>query len=219
MEQKQAQAAEASSDRAQDENKLIAQRKEKLNAVRATRNAFPNDFRRDSLASELAAAHGDTSREELAALQKRVIVAGRLIRMRGPFLVIQDVSGQLQLYFNHKEVGDAVNTEIKLLDLGDITPWGMIQELIGAEAAQVEDLRADIAALGVHIGRAGAGAEAGQLVQRVGDVGLEHEARGGAGRGVEPGGARPRRAPGGSAPPRRRSGSRRHPARTPRPGS
>jgi lysyl-tRNA synthetase, class II len=104
----------------QDENKLIAQRKEKLNIIRSRRNAFPNDFRRDSLASDLTAAYENKSREELETLAERVVVAGRVIRMRGPFLVIQDVSGQIQLYFNHKSVSDEVNGEIKLLDLGDI---------------------------------------------------------------------------------------------------
>ena len=37
----------------QEENKLIAQRKEKLAAVREQGIAFPNDFRRDSLCAEL----------------------------------------------------------------------------------------------------------------------------------------------------------------------
>jgi len=31
----------------EDENKLIAQRREKLQAMRATGNAFPNDFKPD----------------------------------------------------------------------------------------------------------------------------------------------------------------------------
>ncbi len=32
----------------QDENRLIAERREKLNALREAGNAFPNQFRRDS---------------------------------------------------------------------------------------------------------------------------------------------------------------------------
>jgi len=39
-------------DEALDENKLIAQRREKLSAMRELGNAFPNDFRRDILAAE-----------------------------------------------------------------------------------------------------------------------------------------------------------------------
>ncbi len=104
----------------QDENRLIAQRREKLTAIRSRRNAFPNDFRRDCLAADLHAAHEAHSKEALEALGRQVSVAGRVVRMRGPFLVIQDVSGTLQLYFAHKEIDAAVLEEIKSLDLGDI---------------------------------------------------------------------------------------------------
>lgn len=103
-----------------DENKLIALRREKLDAIRARRNAFPNDFRRTHYAADLIKAHGAQDKEALEALAPRVKVAGRLIRMRGPFLVIQDVSEQIQLYFNPKELDEALLAEIKGLDLGDI---------------------------------------------------------------------------------------------------
>lgn len=103
-----------------DENKLIAQRREKLDGIRAQRNAFPNDFRRSALAADLIAAYGDTDKEALEQLKPSVKVAGRIIRMRGPFLVIQDVSEQIQLYFNPKELPEALQAEIKGLDLGDI---------------------------------------------------------------------------------------------------
>ena len=103
-----------------DENKLIAQRREKLAAIRAKRNAFPNDFRRSNLAGELVASYGETDKETLENLKPQVKVAGRLIRMRGPFLVIQDVSEQIQLYFNPKELSEELQAEIKGLDLGDI---------------------------------------------------------------------------------------------------
>ena len=48
-----------------DENKLIAQRREKLTAMRELGNAFPNDFRRDSLAAECHLEYGDKTAEEL----------------------------------------------------------------------------------------------------------------------------------------------------------
>lgn len=105
---------------AQEENKLIAQRREKLHAIQAKRNAFPNDFRRDTYASDLHNTYADTSREDLEALAKKVKVAGRLIRQRGPFMVIQDSTDQLQLYVNHKALSAEQMEEIKALDLGDI---------------------------------------------------------------------------------------------------
>ena len=103
-----------------EENRLIAQRREKLHAIQARRNAFPNDFRRDTLATEIHADYADTSREELEKIARKVKVAGRLIRQRGPFSVIQDASDALQLYVNHKALPAEQMEEIKALDLGDI---------------------------------------------------------------------------------------------------
>ncbi|MDR0780846.1 MAG: lysine--tRNA ligase [Pseudomonadales bacterium] len=108
-------------DAAQDTNKLIAQRREKLSALRQQGVAFPNDFRRSDLALDLLTRYAHSSKEQLetgAPVQTQV--AGRLIRMRGPFLVLQDGSGQIQLYLNHKEYSEAQNALNKSLDLGDI---------------------------------------------------------------------------------------------------
>ena len=41
-----------------DENKLIAERREKLKALRAQGNAFPNDFRPDAFAGDLGHLRG-----------------------------------------------------------------------------------------------------------------------------------------------------------------
>jgi lysyl-tRNA synthetase, class II len=103
-----------------DENKLIAQRREKLQSLREQGSAFPNDFRRDALAADLHQRFETATKEELEAAKHPTKVAGRLIRMRGPFMVIQDGSSQIQLYLNHKEYSDVQNTLNKSLDLGDI---------------------------------------------------------------------------------------------------
>jgi lysyl-tRNA synthetase class 2 len=105
---------------AQDDNKLIAQRREKLTALRKSGSAFPNTFRRDALATDLQDNFGVESREALEESKPPAKVAGRIIRMRGPFIVIQDGTGQLQLYLNHKEYDEAQNALNKSLDLGDI---------------------------------------------------------------------------------------------------
>ena len=51
----------------EEENKLIAQRKEKLAAVREQGNAFPNDFRRDRYAGDLQKQYAEKTKEELEA--------------------------------------------------------------------------------------------------------------------------------------------------------
>jgi lysyl-tRNA synthetase class 2 len=103
-----------------DENKLIVQRREKLNAIREMRNAFPNDFRPADFAADIHAVYGDKDKDTLADLAADASVAGRIIRQRGPFLVIQDMSGQVQLYLNVKEFPEDERAEIKSWDLGDI---------------------------------------------------------------------------------------------------
>ncbi|TDG15000.1 lysine--tRNA ligase [Seongchinamella unica] len=105
---------------AQDENKLIAERRAKLDAIREKRNAFPNDFRRTAEAGQLQQQYGQCSKEELEAADRHFSVAGRLIRNRGAFLLIQDGSDQIQLYVNRKGLDADALAEIKGWDLGDI---------------------------------------------------------------------------------------------------
>ncbi len=107
-------------DQQQDENKLIAQRREKLKLKREQGEAFPNHFRRDSLANELQAELADKDKEELAALDRQASIAGRIMAKRGPFLVIQDMSGRIQMYVGKKNLPEALSTEIKTWDIGDI---------------------------------------------------------------------------------------------------
>ncbi|PYF43657.1 lysine--tRNA ligase [Metamycoplasma alkalescens] len=60
------------------------------------------------------------NREEIDALKKDVIFNGRVITQRGPFLVLQDRYGNMQIYVDKKTL-DEISTEvIKQLDLGDI---------------------------------------------------------------------------------------------------
>ncbi len=103
-----------------DENKLIAERRGKLDELRAQGYAFPNDFRRTALADELQQSCGEASKAELAEQGLEYAMCGRLIRDRGAFLVVQDVSGQIQFYVNRKALDDATLAGIKSWDLGDI---------------------------------------------------------------------------------------------------
>jgi len=102
-------------DAPQDENKLIAERRAKLAALREQGNAFPNDFRPQNKAGELQASFADETKEALEEKGMVVSVAGRVIRNRGAFMVLQDGSGQIQLY-----VSKEARAFAKSLDLGDI---------------------------------------------------------------------------------------------------
>lgn len=103
-----------------DENKLIAERRAKLTELRklGESNGYPNGFRRDSLAAKLQQAHGEKSKEELEEKDMIVSIAGRVMAKRGPFLVVQDMSGQIQAYASKE-----IQKELKALgglDIGDI---------------------------------------------------------------------------------------------------
>ena len=104
----------------QDENKLIAERRAKLAEIRSKGNAFPSDFRRSAEAGHLQREYGESSKEDLEAAGQRYSVAGRLIRNRGAFLLIQDGTDTIQLYVDRKGLSPEVLAEIKAWDLGDI---------------------------------------------------------------------------------------------------
>ncbi|CAA0123349.1 Lysine--tRNA ligase, heat inducible [Halioglobus japonicus] len=105
---------------AAEENKLIAERRSKLSAMRERGNAFPNDFRRTAEAADLQRDFGENSKEELEQANRVYSVAGRLIRNRGAFLLLQDGTSQIQLYVNRKGLPEDVLADIKSWDLGDI---------------------------------------------------------------------------------------------------
>ncbi len=105
---------------AESENKLVAERRAKLAGLREAGNAFPNDFRRDALAAELQDELGERDKAELESLDRQVAVAGRIMAKRGPFLVLQDVSGRIQLYVDKKNLPEALAEQIKSWDIGDI---------------------------------------------------------------------------------------------------
>ena len=109
----------------EDENKLIVQRREKLNAMREVGNAFPNDFRRDSLASDLHAKYEGKNKEELEELNIRVAVGGRMMAKRvmgkASFAQCQDMSGKIQLFLQRDSLPEGLyNDGFKKWDVGDI---------------------------------------------------------------------------------------------------
>ena len=108
----------------QDTNQIIAERRAKLAALRETGIAFPNDFRRNHLASDLHKKYGDQSNDTLEKDPVSVEVAGRMILKRvmgkASFATIQDMSGHIQLYITNDITGESVHAAFKHFDLGDI---------------------------------------------------------------------------------------------------
>jgi len=108
-----------------DENKLVVQRREKLTAMREQGNAFPNDFRRDTLSADCHLKYDEKTKEELEALGVKVKVAGRMMSKRvmgkASFTQLQDMAGQIQLFLQRDALPEGVYNEgFKKWDVGDI---------------------------------------------------------------------------------------------------
>ena len=131
----------------QDENRLIAQRREKLNELRKEGNAFPNDFRRDVLNADLAAEYAETDSDILKAGTRRVKIAGRLMTKRvmgkASFATIRDMSGDMQLYVKRDDLSEGVYPAFKRWDLGDIiaAEGTMFRTQKGELSVAVDDIR------------------------------------------------------------------------------
>ncbi|MFQ3208420.1 MAG: lysyl-tRNA synthetase class 2 [Glaciecola sp.] len=109
------------SDHQQDENKLIAERRGKLAQIRENcpSNGFPNQFDRKHYAQALQTSFGDKDKETLAEEAHVFSIAGRIMAKRGPFIVLQDMTGQIQSYAS-KDTQKDIKAKYGSLDIGDI---------------------------------------------------------------------------------------------------
>ncbi|MGH8762206.1 MAG: lysine--tRNA ligase [Nitrosospira sp.] len=109
---------------ADTEIRLVDERRTKLASLREAGNAFPNDFRREDLSSDLHRQYGEHSNEILEAELKTVSVAGRMVLKRvmgkASFATIQDMGGRIQLYITNDNVSASAHETFKHYDLGDI---------------------------------------------------------------------------------------------------
>jgi len=113
----------------QDENQLIAERREKLKAIRKGQAegkgvAFPNDFKPSDHAAPLLATHGEKAPELLASEATPAKIAGRMMLKRvmgkASFATLQDSTGRIQVYVTRDDVGEEAYAAFRHWDLGDI---------------------------------------------------------------------------------------------------
>ncbi|MFC3193969.1 lysine--tRNA ligase [Marinicella sediminis] len=107
-----------------EDNKLIAERRSKLDAIRTQRNAYPNQYRRSHLAADLHDKFDAMDKETLDPQNIEVAVMGRMMSQRlfgkGGFAVLSDVSGAIQLFVQLNAIGEDVFSDFKTWDMGDI---------------------------------------------------------------------------------------------------
>jgi lysyl-tRNA synthetase class 2 len=112
-----------------DDNQLMAERRDKLAALRQQGIAFPNDIKPEHRAADLFEAYDALSKEDLQERQISVHVAGRMMLKRvmgkASFATVQDASfgpsgGRIQIYISNDGVGENTHEAFKHWDLGDI---------------------------------------------------------------------------------------------------
>ncbi len=107
-----------------DENKLIAERRRKLDALREEGNAFPNDAHRNAVADELHVTFGEHEPEHLVEEDVHVAVAGRMMVKRvmgkASFIKLADRTGQIQVRLERDRLPEGVYAGFKKWDVGDI---------------------------------------------------------------------------------------------------
>jgi lysyl-tRNA synthetase class 2 len=107
-----------------DENQIIAERRAKLAALRASGPAFPNDFARTHRAADLHQRYGALDRDALVKANVEVAVAGRMMLKRvmgkASFATIADGSGRIQFYVANDDTGESAHDAFKHWDIGDI---------------------------------------------------------------------------------------------------
>lgn len=109
----------------QDDNKLISERKSKLDLLRKSGNPFVNDFKPEHLAQNLADEYNQFSKEDLEEKSIKVSIAGRMMLKRvmgkASFASIQDSSGKIQIFATRDELPEGFyNEQFKKWDIGDI---------------------------------------------------------------------------------------------------
>ena len=97
------QNAQSTSEPILSENDLIAQRHAKLKQIQdlakeTGKSPWPNTFKREHYTADLQEQFKDQDKAQIEAAEHVYVkVAGRVMLNRGSFIVIQDMTGRIQL--------------------------------------------------------------------------------------------------------------------------
>ena len=107
------------------DNKLIAERREKLKELRKQGNPFKNYFRPKDFAQEITEQYDGQDKDSFEEKKIEVTIAGRIMLKRvmgkASFAHIQDTTGKIQIYVARDDLPEGIyNEQFKKWDIGDI---------------------------------------------------------------------------------------------------
>ncbi len=139
---------EEQADTPQDREKLVAERRAKLKALREKGTAYPNDFGREHFAADLGSQYGALDNAALEAAPVKVRIAGRIMLKRvmgkASFATIRDMTGAIQVFVSDSDTGQEAHAAFKHYDIGDII--GVEGELFRTRTGELTAARAGTAA-------------------------------------------------------------------------
>ncbi|WP_330463456.1 lysine--tRNA ligase [Metamycoplasma gateae] len=100
--------------------------------------AFNSTIKPTTSSKELESLYSTKTREEIDEAKKEVIFNGRVIAQRGPFIVLQDRDGSMQIYVDKKTLDEVSLEVLKQLDLGDIVSVAGLVSKTHTEALMVK---------------------------------------------------------------------------------
>ena len=111
-------------DNTDDQNKLILERRKKLESLREGGFNYPRGLEIDAYAQDLQEQFASLTGEDLQSRNKEVTVAGRMMAKRvmgkSSFSKIKDGTGEIQIFLSSSELSPETYDQFKTLDVGDI---------------------------------------------------------------------------------------------------
>ena len=106
------------------DNRLIEERREKLQGLRKSGFNYPSTIAKDSSSKDIIDEHDSLSKEDIEALSKEFTIAGRMMAKRimgkSSFSRIKDGNGSIQIFLSQADLGEESYSNFKTMDVGDI---------------------------------------------------------------------------------------------------
>ncbi|MEY8211835.1 MAG: lysine--tRNA ligase [Gammaproteobacteria bacterium] len=111
-------------DNTDDQNKLILERRKKLESLREGGFNYPRGLEIDAYSQDLQEQFASLTGEDLQSRNKEVMVAGRMMAKRvmgkSSFSKIKDGTGEIQIFLSSSKLSPETYDQFKTLDVGDI---------------------------------------------------------------------------------------------------
>ena len=111
-------------DNTNDQNKLILERRKKLESLRDLGFNYPRGLEVDAYAQDLQEQFASLTGEDLQTKNQEVMVAGRMMAKRvmgkSSFSKIKDGTGEIQIFLSSSKLSPETYDQFKTLDVGDI---------------------------------------------------------------------------------------------------